>query len=420
MSHMKIFLFFCLFFLACSAKTTESDSANNDILITDAELSDTGLTDSVQADTVQDKQSADEISADISVNQCGAFGLCQESGQISCGSMNFIMTEKGCVDKNGKTGSCCIPKGECQNDSDCPDCKLCELTRAGQTICVDPFGETAIKCTKKSQCPEQYCCSFIQYQNKPECGGICVYDGGRVECDSCQDQGSSYYPGDLPCCPWLNPVPMTMAVGDGNCIPGRAIGSKVCVKKCGDGECTKGEDSCNCPKDCSEIVDKGPGAKCTKDADCKEPGSCLPETSGYAPGGYCTGGTCNHLDTFPCTIAGTICAGTIFSEAYLCLPSCHDDADCHTGLTCEALPELPPGKGEYICWQSGKAMLGMGLGKTCTKDDECISKMCLKNPKSGQKVCSAYCTTDRPCKKGQTCSEMAGCSLPPCGACFTM
>lgn len=385
------------------------------------------------AETVSDgpSEAVADISSDVMedapASPCGPDGFCRSMVMSSCGDPQFVpMPGQACSTDDGQGGYCCVPGGECQNDQDCPDCMLCELTALGVKHCVEPFGSSGVPCTKKSQCPEQYCCSFDLFVNKPHCGGLCVYEGGSENCDNCQDEGAGYYSGDIECCPWLDPVPMTMSVGDEACIPGRALGSMVCVLKCGDGNCTTGEDKCNCPKDCPFSFPGGPGAPCTKDEDCKtdDTGVCLPGSSGYPAGGYCIGGWCDPQDPYHLCPAGSTCTLAAFVSAYLCLPTCRRDEDCREGLTCEAFSELAPMQGGYFCWQTSKdnpkAQLGYALGEACTETNDCISQMCMNHPTAGTKVCSAFCNTDTPCKESQVCHPMAGCGDPlPCGACFT-
>lgn len=227
----------------------------------------------------------------------------------------------------------------------------------------------------------------------------------------------------VPCCPGLEALPTAMSLPDGTCLPARCLDCLICVKGCGDGACTTGEDACSCPADCAAQNPGGPGAVCEKESDCLS-GGCLPEASGYPTGGYCTGGVCNPEGEAPQCPAGAICVSTVFSEAFLCMPACHADTDCREGLTCEAFSELPPTHGEYLCWESdlGKPnpQLGHGLGETCASDTDCISHLCLEHPTTGSKVCAASCNDDRPCKAEQLCNPMGGCGFPGCGACFTM
>jgi hypothetical protein len=226
-----------------------------------------------------------------------------------------------------------------------------------------------------------------------------------------------------PCCAGLEALPTAMTLPDGTCLPARCLDCLICVKGCGDGQCTTGEDSCSCPADCEFDPSSGPGGPCETHEDCVAPGGCLPEASGYPTGGYCTGGVCDPSSEPTTCPGGTACVATIFASAYLCMPTCSADGQCGDARTCEAFPEQAPTNGEYLCWESalGKpnATGGLGLGDPCVLDSDCLSNLCLVHPTSAAKVCSAYCNDDKACKASQTCEPMGGCGFPGCGACFT-
>ncbi|GMV43438.1 MAG: hypothetical protein AMXMBFR64_51540 [Myxococcales bacterium] len=250
-------------------------------------------------------------------------------------------------------------------------------------------------------------------------------DAGGDTSGPCLAEGTPTNEGAaIPCCPGLEALKTVMTLPDGTCLPARCVDCQICVKGCGDGACTTGEDACSCPADCPASFAGGPGAPCANGADCAVEGACLPEASGYPTGGYCTGGTCTPGDPWDSCPSGSLCVGTVFAAAYLCMASCNADEDCRVGLTCEAFPELPPGNGEYLCWESslGKpgSQSGHGLDEPCTEDADCISHLCLAHPTQGGKVCSAFCNDDKPCKGGRTCSPMGGCGFPGCGACFAL
>ena len=246
----------------------------------------------------------------------------------------------------------------------------------------------------------------------PDDGFCCVPAG------TCSVEGAFVYSGDLPCCDGLVAIPQTLSFGEGGCAPSRCVGCSVCVRACGDGVCTAGEDPCNCPADCPASYPGGPGTPCGSGQDCLAEAACLPEASGYPAGGYCTGGPCNPGGPGPLCSAGAICVAVPFAAAYLCLPSCHADTDCRPGLGCEALPETGPSNGETICWESS-GDLGAGLGKPCAEDADCMSNVCLQPPAGGASVCSTFCSDLRPCKQGMTCAPMGGCGgAAGCGACF--
>jgi hypothetical protein len=361
---------------------------------------------------------AADVPVDAPVNPCGEGGVCVEPGD-DCPAAWLVMTQKGCVTPAGHdTGSCCIPGGECKTDADCPGCEVCDLPAEGGYACVDPFSGGGVQCTNRLDCPESHCCSYTLLAAKPLCHGLCMFDDGSADCHFCTGEGGQISGESEVCCPGLQKIPMPM-MSEQHCIPSRCF-CDTCVKRCGDGLCTEGEDACRCPADCPYSFAKGPGAACATDADC-DPGTCLPEASGYPAGGYCTGGVCDPNDTSflkDLCPSGSACTGTWFAQAYLCMPTCRKDADCRDGLTCEAFPEPYAAAGALRCWQAGGTQAA-GLGQACAKDGDCISGLCLAAP-GGAKVCSSFCNDETPCREGMTCKPMGGCGWPGCGACFAL
>lgn len=406
------------------ASDAASGDAGLDVALTDAG-GDAGVTDAGPVDAGPGDVAAVDAGPDAGADPCGPGGFCRPLEASSCGDGAFgARPDLPCTLGAGSDGYCCVPLGECVTDADCPDCQLCDEPAVGPRTCVDPLA-TGTGCTGTGACPEGQCCSYAALSSKPLCGGLCVAEGGPEPCGVCVGEGGPTNEGSaVSCCPGLEPLDTAMALPDGLCLPSRCLNCQVCVQGCGDGKCTTGEDPCSCPVDCPELLPGGPGAACETGDDCTATGACLPEASGYPTGGYCTGGACNPGDLEAKCPAGSLCVGTVFAAAYLCMPSCNLDSDCRPGLTCEAFPEQAPGNGEYLCWESdlGKPnpQSGHGLSETCAKDADCISNLCMTHPTSGQKVCSAFCNDEKPCKAGHSCSPMGGCGFPGCGACFIL
>ncbi len=84
-------------------------------------------------------------------------------------------------------------------------------------------------CVGHWQC-EKGACSWV-------CDGECVGEGGSVP----------VVPGAPECCPGLVKVPCDKPDEQGECQ--MCAGASFCTY-CGDGECGKGENKCNCPSDC--------------------------------------------------------------------------------------------------------------------------------------------------------------------------
>ena len=358
----------------------------------------------------------DDTSADTPVAACGAGGTCVEAGQ-ACPASGMVLTQMGCTTTAGNlAGSCCIPGGGCQTDADCPDCLVCDLPAAGARTCVDPFKGGATQCTDRLDCPADNCCSYTLLAAKPLCHGTCMFDGGSADCHFCMGEGGEISGDVEKCCPGLEQIAMPMQFGD-HCVPSRCF-CDTCVKRCGDGVCTTGEDACRCPADCPHSFPQGPGSPCASDSDCASPGTCLTEKSGYPAGGYCTGGPCDPTPSMELCAAGSACTGTWFAQATLCMPTCRASTDCRAGLTCESFPEPYAQAGALRCWQAGGGQPA-GLGQPCSKNADCISSLCLANA-AGTQVCSAYCDATVLCREGLVCAPIGGCGSPSCGACFSL
>jgi hypothetical protein len=145
-------------------------------------------------------------------------------------------------------------------------------------------------------------------------------------------------------------------------------------------------------------------------------GGCLPEQSGYPPGGYCTS-VCDP-DASQCPSWAT-CLTVMWSQAIgNCMVKCDSNAKCREGWTCEALRRHPFSDTDltttYVCWQGGQ--LGKGLGTQCSQDGDCLSQMCRPDS-SQQNRCSAMCDTANPCLAGYTCKTLSSCTTPGCGYC---
>ncbi len=70
----------------------------------------------------------------------------------------------------------------------------------------------------------------------------------------CGQEGETIpvYPG-YQCCPGLEPISTAHPDVNGNCPGYPPLGASTCVKDCGDGQCTLGENKCNCPEDCGLV-----------------------------------------------------------------------------------------------------------------------------------------------------------------------
>jgi hypothetical protein len=311
----------------------------------------------------------------------------------------------------------------CIHLCDCPQGWVCD-----NGTCFD-LGDVVgtVFCCDNPGCPMSAPCEHRDnsYDRCPGDVDAGYPDGGHPDAGQCIGEGESINrtgdPNPPPCCPGLEPIPLMAFDPAGGCaVP--SCDCVVCVKKCGDMQCTTGENPCNCPQDCPASIAGGPGSKCLSDNDCTGGASCLPEKSGYPEGGYCAGPACDMSWGSSQCPAGSICLPMEFSQAMgLCMQACSSDHDCRQGLTCEATPVSQLYMGTpYFCWQSGAGGLGGGLGEACTGWDDCITRDCEAVGAGGVKVCTQYCFAEQACKAEQICVSSPNCGDPPpaCGMCI--
>jgi len=167
-----------------------------------------------------------------------------------------------------------------------------------------------------------------------------------------------------------------------------------------------------CPTDSIQICcvpTGGFGSPCTLAAPC-DSGGCLPQSSGYPPGGFCSAICDPGLAPTGCPVWAT-CLTVFFSQAMgMCLPACRADHDCRVGWSCQAFPTTPwePAQGSsYVCWEAGSNMGGAGLGQACSADDDCLSGLCVTSP-DGAVRCAAACDDAHPCLDGYACRPVQG------------
>lgn len=119
----------------------------------------------------------------------------------------------------------------------------------GEIVDWPPDGETLVKeycfeCSQPSDC---------EGLDHPACVGYWECDGGKCSwiCDNeCVGEGGkvAVVPWAPECCPGLVKVPCDVPGPQGECQ--MCVGVSICTY-CGNGECGKGENRCNCPQDCA-------------------------------------------------------------------------------------------------------------------------------------------------------------------------
>ena len=104
-------------------------------------------------------------------------------------------------------------------------------------------------------CPEgQVCAQYLRcynancpYDDDCNCFDVVPITPSPVPCGQ-EGEVIPVYPG-YQCCPGLEAISPNKPDANGNC-PYPLLGASICVKDCGDGQCTLGENKCNCPEDC--------------------------------------------------------------------------------------------------------------------------------------------------------------------------
>lgn len=147
---------------------------------------------------------------------------CEQNPKAACAeegeSVPVTANSKPCCEGFSKI-SCAKPK----SDGTCPD------DCVGSEICANCGNGTCGKGENKCNCPKD-CKEDIP----------CVEEGESIPAS----------PAGSVCCSGLESISCEKPDSTGKC-PGSCSGADVCTK-CGDGKCGKGENKCNCPRDCDE------------------------------------------------------------------------------------------------------------------------------------------------------------------------
>jgi hypothetical protein len=117
----------------------------------------------------------------------------------------------------------------CGDDQDCQEGLLCGTPCPPGQVCLEE-----LFCYNPT-CPYDQDCT---------CGGTPT----TIPCTP-EGQTMTVYPG-YECCPGLEAISPNKPDANGDCPEYPLLGASVCVKDCGDGQCTLGENKCNCPEDC--------------------------------------------------------------------------------------------------------------------------------------------------------------------------
>lgn len=276
-----------------------------------------------------------------------------------------------CVEEGGtvpvvpNAPECCdgLTKVSCSKADDNGECTPC----LGASVCVKCGDGNCGKGENKCNCPEdcketpkcvQYGGKYIGSENKC-CEGLepaddIMYDGpglcspldclckiclpcGNGKCEDlenecncpkdcpplkCVEEGGhvAVYPNSPTCCEGLKKIPCDAPNIEDQCQT--CVGSSICAK-CGDGECGKGENKCNCPEDCGKCLGLGETF-----IDFNTDGKCC---SGLTPAPDCdiseNGCLCKKCPCHICVACGDGVCGP-FEHVCNCPEDCPDDKKC--------------------------------------------------------------------------------------------
>jgi hypothetical protein len=334
----------------------------------------------------------------------------------------------------------------CNSDADCNDNNLCTADSCVNNMClhVEIPGCGVQECKKTCDCYEQYgqnwenicplmcpnCGNFWQCSEEGkclehcgqipadvwECVPVCQPEeicGNNIDddcdgvvdegCGSCIPEGEGYIEGDpaipelLECCPGLTTISACIEEeiceigedGQLQCETSCACPNCLCYvcTYCGDDKCGKGENSCNCPKDC---LDQDP---CAVDSDgdgFNDCDDCAPYDPAIGPGQpeLCNGkdDNCNGLVDEGCNQCVSEGDGYM-GQDNLCCPGLMPVADCEEiPVNCD--PTDPDCVGYscscpkclcFVCTKCGDGQCGPGENKCNCEQDCLVPGICESN-----------------------------------------
>ncbi len=288
----------------------------------------------------------------VSEFQCGFMAKCEAGALIADWHHHYFCSQEETIIDYNCSYSC--PHG-------CQEGEIMDWPQNGQLL-VDSW------C---SQCSGPADCDGLAHD---PCEGSWTCQAGQ--CDwvcgpGCVPEGESapVVPGAPECCKGLAKIPCDKPDADGNCQ--LCTGASVCAA-CGDGTCGKGENQCNCPKDCQgACLGLGQGF-----IDFDTEGKCCP---GLTPKFDCDlqpdGCLCKKCPCNICVPCGDGVCGP-FEHQCNCPEDCPTTEKCVATTQTECLGEMPePSNGTLEVAVMGNnlhvAHLGMVMN-CCAKVEICF------------------------------------------------
>jgi len=306
-------------------------------------------------------------------------------------------------------GTCDEWEDKCNCEKDCG-----ELPECGDGICEEEEDAWCPPCVNAD----------------PPCMAPCRASSCPQDCEKCAENGETVYYkpdfGPTRCCSKNAGIePSAFAEGE-MCIAPNDGSRGTCVdnwwRTCGDGECSEGEDFCNCPRDCKrpwECVKEGrsvpaiPGApECCEGLEKISRATLVYNQCRFALGAFvcsaCGNDVCEQWEN-ECNCEddckeGPRCGDGVCEEGEkgTCPPCIFDDPPCATFAPCDrGCPK--------DCRE--KPVCGDGV---CEDVEEITCPPCLEGAPCGPcYFCPRDCEEESECGDGK-CSEGEGIICPPC------
>lgn len=293
----------------------------------------------------------------------------------------------GCSPAGSGLPPICLPG--CEDDTDCPDGRLCEVGGGGfgSGACIDPNVEIGAACVEREQCGPNSVCFAERFYEWPAgscvglgcdhrantgCPGdaVCVEatDGSGLCIDGCEEDGDCRDP--YAC----RPVDRDEPEGPKACLPA-CTSNDQCTWTTGDGTahvCNAGTGYCTRPFNPAEL-----GNTCApNDRRSCGGGRCMTEAGSGWPSTMCVYPGCSLSGATPSATCPTdsVCTddGAGDPDLGVCVPSCTVDAStCRAGYACAALSE---GSTEGACRPACTETTCTG-GRTCDTE----TGLCVRN-----------------------------------------
>ena len=226
----------------------------------------------------------------------------------------------------------------------------------------------------------------------PSSSSISRSSSSRVSSVSSSSAGTCAREGEVideaswrPCCSGLVAWPNLAPQPSGQC-PDITF-SLVCIRQCGNGKCTTGENYCNCPMDCPRPVSSSSAASQPRSSS-----SAISEQARFC----CIAGLCQPSFTPSCP----------YTSYDQCKLACGRSSSSAQGGRC--------GDGQLNPGEQCEANIPCPNQEFCNRDTcQCLTSYCGNDRVEGQEQCDGF---DDRCAPPQSCSADCRCVNPPPGS----